>query len=60
MILDPAPRLACALARLRDETGQTLAEYGVILVLVSIVAVAILTLIGGQVTVMFTSAINAF
>ena len=60
MIPPVAILYARVLARLRDESGQTLAEYGLILVLMSIIAVAILVVVGAQVTVMFTSAINAF
>ena len=37
----------------REESGQTLVEYGLILALISIVAIAALTLIGGNVTAVF-------
>jgi pilus assembly protein Flp/PilA len=39
----------------REEAGQTLVEYGLILALISIVAIAALTLIGGNVTAVFNS-----
>jgi pilus assembly protein Flp/PilA len=34
----------------RDEEGQGLAEYALILALIAIVAIAALTLLGGQIT----------
>jgi pilus assembly protein Flp/PilA len=37
----------------KEEAGQTLVEYGLILALISIVAIAALTLIGGNVTAVF-------
>jgi pilus assembly protein Flp/PilA len=40
-------------ARLRREEGQAMVEYALILALVSIVAIAALTLIGGQVDAAF-------
>jgi pilus assembly protein Flp/PilA len=49
-----------AMARLReDEEGQGLVEYALILVLVSIVAIAALQLLGVHVTSVFTQADNA-
>ena len=42
----------------REESGQTLVEYGLILALISIVAIAALTLIGDEVTAVFNSVGN--
>ena len=39
----------------REEAGQTLVEYGLILALISIVAIAALTTIGTNVKSVFTS-----
>ena len=39
---------------LRDEKGQGLTEYALIIALVAIVAVAALTLLGGQIDTIFT------
>jgi len=39
---------------LRNESGQGLTEYALIIALVAIVAVAALTLLGGQITAIFT------
>jgi pilus assembly protein Flp/PilA len=47
------------LAARRAEQGQTMVEYGLILALVSVVAIAILTTMGGNVVNTFTSAANA-
>ncbi|MCS6803552.1 MAG: Flp family type IVb pilin [Acidobacteriota bacterium] len=38
-----------------DDEGQGLAEYALILVLVSIVAVGALTALGGQITTVFST-----
>ena len=38
---------------LRDESGQGLTEYALIIALVAIVAVAALTLLGGQINAIF-------
>lgn len=45
---------------LPQEEGQGLTEYGVILVLVAIVIVAILTILGPQVGNMFSRVTNSF
>lgn len=42
-----------------EKRGQTMVEYGLILALVSVVAIAILTTMGTKVTSTFTSAANA-
>lgn len=44
---------------LRDEEGQGLVEYGLILALISVVAIAALTLIGGNVTATFNDVAAA-
>jgi pilus assembly protein Flp/PilA len=38
-----------------DEEGQTMVEYGLIIALVSIVAIATLALVGGNIKAVFTS-----
>ncbi len=43
----------------RDEDGQTMVEYSLILALVSVVAIGILFILGGDVTGVFTSVSNA-
>ena len=47
------------LASLQAEEGQTMVEYGLILALVSVVAIAILGTLGGNVVTTFTSASGA-
>lgn len=39
----------------RSEQGQTMAEYGLILVLIAVAAVATLTVLGGSISGVFTS-----
>jgi len=46
-------------ARTRDEEGQTVVEYALLLVLISIVAIAIMTLVGTSVTDVFQQADDA-
>ena len=46
-------------ARTRDEEGQTVVEYALLLVLISIVAIAIMTLVGASVTDVFQQADDA-
>jgi pilus assembly protein Flp/PilA len=48
-----------ALARARADEGQTMVEYGLILALVSVVAIAVLTLLGNEVVTTFSSAASA-
>ena len=44
----------------REAEGQGLVEYGLILLLVSIVSVGALTIMGGQLSAMFTVIAGAF
>jgi pilus assembly protein Flp/PilA len=44
---------------LREEAGQTLVEYGLIVALISIVAIAALGLVGDNVTAVFNSVADA-
>jgi pilus assembly protein Flp/PilA len=47
------------LARIQADEGQTMVEYGLILALVSVVAIAILTTLGTNIVSTFTSASGA-
>ena len=51
--------LAGLKARTQDEEGQTVVEYALLLVLISIVAIAIMTAVGVSVTGVFQSADDA-
>lgn len=44
---------------IRSQKGQGMVEYGLILALVSVVAIAGLTLVGNKLTPMFTNVANA-
>ena len=46
-------------AMLRDEEGQTMAEYGVILALITVVVVGLVTLLGTQIEKAFTDVTDA-
>jgi Flp pilus assembly pilin Flp len=46
------------LKRVAEETGQTMAEYGVVLALVTLAVLAALTMLGGSVTNALTSVAN--
>ena len=46
--------------RLSDEQGQTLVEYGLILLLIVIAAVVAVTFVGNQVTSLYSSITNSF
>ena len=53
-------QLQLALARVLDEQdGQGLTEYALILALIAVVAIAALTLLGGQVTSQLSSVATA-
>jgi pilus assembly protein Flp/PilA len=52
-------RITTAYLALRDEEGQALVEYALILALISVVAIAVLAGIGGGVTDKLTSVKNA-
>lgn len=54
-----ALQVKMAVAKLRrEEEGQGMVEYGLILVLVSLVAIGALTIMGGEVNNAFTEAGN--
>jgi len=40
---------------IRNEAGATLAEYGLLLALIAVVCIAAITLLGTQISSMFTS-----
>ena len=44
---------------LADESGQGMTEYGLIIALVVVVVIGALTLLGGNLSTMFTNAANA-
>jgi pilus assembly protein Flp/PilA len=44
---------------IEDEEGQGLTEYALILALIAVVAIAALTLLGGKVTSVLSSAANS-
>jgi pilus assembly protein Flp/PilA len=46
-------------ARIQEETGQALAEYGLIIALVAVVAIAALVLLAGGITDVLTDISNA-
>ena len=52
-------RITAATERDGEELGQGLVEYGLILVLISVVSIAIMTTIGGQITSLFTTVTSA-
>lgn len=43
-------------ASLRNEKGQGMVEYGLILALISVVVIGVLTLMGGNLNTMFNNA----
>jgi Flp pilus assembly pilin Flp len=44
----------------RLESGQTLVEYGILVMLLAIAVIGILTIVGGDVTSLFTSVSSDF
>jgi len=53
-------RIADAILRLsRDESGQGLAEYALILALIAIAAIGALTFLGGDVTTQLSTVANS-
>jgi pilus assembly protein Flp/PilA len=51
--------LSAAFAAMREESGQAMVEYGLIVALVSVVAIAALLAIGGDLKTVFTSVQTA-
>jgi pilus assembly protein Flp/PilA len=43
----------------KEETGQTMAEYGLILALISIAAIIVMGTLGGQIGTVFTNVTSA-
>jgi pilus assembly protein Flp/PilA len=52
-------RLALALATLTEDEGQGLTEYALILALIAVVALAALTLLGGNITSALSTVANS-
>jgi pilus assembly protein Flp/PilA len=48
-----ATKIAVRFQNLKDEAGQTLVEYGLIVALISIVAITALALVGSNVSAVF-------
>ena len=48
------------LRRLPREAGQTLVEYGIIVMLLALVSISILTILGGDVVNLFTEVSSDF
>jgi len=48
------------LRRLPREAGQTLVEYGIIVMLLALVSISILTILGGDVVSLFTEVSSDF
>lgn len=55
---DIATKIAVRFQNAKEEAGQTLVEYGLIVALISIVAIAALTLVGTEVEGVFDSVGN--
>jgi pilus assembly protein Flp/PilA len=48
------------MAWVREETGQTMAEYGLILALVAVVVIVAITTLGGRIAAFFTTLSGNF
>ena len=59
MLNELSARVMTWAATARDEEGQGLVEYALILVLVSIAAIGTLTILGGDVSDVFTTVSDA-
>jgi pilus assembly protein Flp/PilA len=55
---DIATKIAIRLQNAKEEAGQTLVEYGLIVALISIVAIAALALVGDNVSAVFDDVAN--
>jgi pilus assembly protein Flp/PilA len=42
-------------ARMRNQTGQTMAEYGILIAVIAVIVVLAATLLGGNVSTLFSS-----
>lgn len=42
-------------ARMRNQTGQTMAEYGILIAVIAVIVVLAATLLGGSVSTLFSS-----
>jgi pilus assembly protein Flp/PilA len=52
------PFLASIRARLSRRKGQTLVEYSLILAVISVVMVAVMSLLGSRIVVVFSAIVN--
>lgn len=59
LAIDLRNRVDMARAATRDERGAAMAEYGLLLALVALAAIAILALFGGEIVEVFTEAEEA-
>lgn len=55
---DIATKIAVRFQNAKDEAGQTLVEYGLIVALISIVAITALALVGDNVSAVFDDVAN--
>ena len=53
-------KIRTAIALLSGEDGQGLMEYGLILVLISIAAIATMTPVGAQIALLFVKVVDKF
>jgi pilus assembly protein Flp/PilA len=59
LYVDLQSRVAEVVRNAREEEGQTMVEYALILFLISVVAIALLTDVGTQIKVVFQSVKDA-